>query len=75
MQVLVVDDSSVYRKVLSEIFSEFPDVTKVDVAANGKIALDKARSMRPDLISLDVEMPGMDGIRVLEELKSQGAMS
>lgn len=69
LRVLVVDDTIVYRKVVSDILSEIPGVEVVGVAHNGKIALDKIRMLKPDLITLDIEMPVMNGIDTLEAMQ------
>lgn len=68
MKILVVDDAIVYRKIISEILSEIPGVEIVGTASNGKTAIARIASLRPDLITLDIDMPGMDGIEVLEEI-------
>ncbi|THB72560.1 MAG: chemotaxis response regulator protein-glutamate methylesterase [Desulfobulbaceae bacterium] len=69
IKVLVVDDTIVYRKAVSDIINELPNTELVGVAHNGKIALSKIASLKPDLITLDVEMPVMNGIEVLSELQ------
>lgn len=69
LRVLVVDDTIVYRKSVSDIINEIPGVELAGVAHNGKIALDKVVSLKPDLLTLDIEMPVMNGIEVLAELK------
>lgn len=69
LRVLVVDDTIVYRKAVSDIIEEIPGVELVGVAHNGKIALAKIKTLKPDLITLDIEMPVMNGIEVLSELK------
>ncbi len=69
LRVLVVDDTVVYRMIMSEILSEFPDVEVVGTANNGKIALSKIALLKPDLLSLDIEMPEMDGLEVLANMK------
>lgn len=71
LRVIVVDDTIVYRKVVSDILSEIPGIEVVGVAHNGKIALDKIRLLKPDLVTLDIEMPVMNGIDVLETLKRE----
>jgi two-component system chemotaxis response regulator CheB len=68
-RVLIVDDSVVARKVISELLSSDPAVEVAGTAANGKIALSKVRSQRPNLVLLDVEMPVMDGLETLRELR------
>ncbi|MDY6824971.1 MAG: chemotaxis response regulator protein-glutamate methylesterase [Thermodesulfobacteriota bacterium] len=68
LKVLVVDDTIVYRKIISEVLTGFPNVEIVGTANNGKTAVSRIVSLSPDLITLDVDMPGMDGIQVLEEI-------
>lgn len=69
LRVLVVDDSAIYRKAVRELLEKTPDVEVVGVAANGKIALQKIEQLKPDLLTLDIEMPEMDGIEVLKHLQ------
>lgn len=71
IKVLVVDDTIVYRKAVSDVLAEIPGVEVVGVAHNGKIALSKIRSLKPDLLTLDIEMPEMNGIEVLEHLRKE----
>ncbi len=71
LKVLVVDDTIVYRKTVSDIMQELPEVELVGVAHNGKIAMSKIASLKPDLITLDIEMPEMNGLEVLSELQKQ----
>jgi two-component system chemotaxis response regulator CheB len=71
IRVLVVDDTIFYRKVVSDILAEHPDVEVVGTANNGKIALSRIRSLKPDLMTLDVEMPEMNGLELLEEIQKQ----
>ncbi len=66
IKVLVVDDTIVYRKAVSDVLAEIPGVDVVGVAHNGKIAVSKIRTLKPDLLTLDIEMPEMNGIEVLE---------
>ncbi|CAG37373.1 protein-glutamate methylesterase/protein-glutamine glutaminase [Desulfotalea psychrophila] len=69
LRVLVVDDTILYRKIVSDLLREIPGIEVIGVAHNGKIALDKIRLSKPDLITLDIEMPVMNGIELLEHLK------
>ena len=69
IKVLVVDDTIVYRKIISDVLHDMPDVEVVGSANNGKIALSRIKSLKPDLVTLDIEMPVMSGIEVLEHLK------
>ncbi len=70
VKVLVVDDTIVYRKIVSDVLSALPGVEVLGTANNGKVALSKIQSLKPDLVTLDIEMPVMSGIEVLEQLKS-----
>lgn len=69
LRVLVVDDTIVYRKAVSDIINEIPGVELAGVAHNGKIALSKIKLLKPDILTLDIEMPEMNGIEVLGELR------
>ena len=69
LRVLVVDDTIVYRKAISDIIEEIPGVELVGVAHNGQIALAKIKTLKPDLLTLDIEMPQMNGIEVLAEIQ------
>ncbi len=71
LKVLIVDDSVVFRKVLNEALSKHRGITVVGTAVNGKDALRKIRSLRPDLAILDVEMPVLDGLQTLDQIKRQ----
>jgi len=69
LRVLVVDDTIVYRKAISDIIEEMPGVELAGVAHNGKIALSKIKLLKPDILTLDIEMPQMNGIEVLTEIQ------
>ena len=69
LRVLVVDDTIVYRKAVSDIIAEIPGAELAGVAHNGKIALSKIQTLKPDILTLDIEMPEMNGIEVLAELQ------
>lgn len=71
LRILVVDDTIVYRKAISDIIEEIPGVELAGVAHNGKIALSKISILKPDILTLDIEMPQMNGIEVLEEIQRQ----
>jgi len=68
IKVLVVDDSAFMRKVVSEMLEEADDIVVTDKARNGIDALRKIESNEPDVITLDVEMPKMDGLEFLQKL-------
>ncbi|WP_300464296.1 chemotaxis response regulator protein-glutamate methylesterase [Desulfobacula sp.] len=69
IRALVVDDTIVYRKIVGDILKAIPGVEVVGTANNGRIALSKMAALKPDLITLDIEMPEMNGIQVLQALK------
>lgn len=69
IRVLIVDDSTVIRRVLSDALSADPAIEIAGIAANGKIALSKIPMLNPDLITLDIEMPEMDGLTTLVEIR------
>ena len=62
VKVLVVDDSGFFRRRVSEILSSDPNITVVGTATNGREAIDQALALKPDVITMDYEMPLMDGI-------------
>jgi two-component system, chemotaxis family, protein-glutamate methylesterase/glutaminase len=69
IRILVVDDSVIVRKTLSLILSREPDMEVVGAARNGKEALEMVSRGRPDVVLLDVIMPGMNGLETLERLR------
>ncbi|WP_199193269.1 chemotaxis response regulator protein-glutamate methylesterase [Blastopirellula marina] len=71
MRVLIVDDSTLFRKVVRDALAVCPGVEVVGVASDGKTALEKIDYYRPDLVTLDVEMPVLNGIEVLRELQTR----
>jgi two-component system, chemotaxis family, protein-glutamate methylesterase/glutaminase len=66
LRALVVDDTVLYRKTISDILSEISYVEVIGSAPNGKIAISKILSLKPDILTLDIEMPEMNGLEVLE---------
>ncbi|MBB1361879.1 chemotaxis response regulator protein-glutamate methylesterase [Shewanella sp. SR44-4] len=68
IKVLVVDDSSFFRRRVSEIVNQDPDLEVVAVAVNGKEAVDMAAKLKPQVITMDIEMPVMDGITAVREI-------
>ena len=69
IRILVVDDSVVIRKLLADTLSGDPALVVVGVASDGRIALSKIALLKPDLVTLDVEMPVMDGLETLVALR------
>jgi len=68
IKVLVVDDSAFMRKIISDILESDEGIKVIDTARNGYEAVEKAKNFNPDVITLDVEMPVMDGLACLKEL-------
>lgn len=71
-RVLVVDDASIFRRAISAALTGLPDVEVVGVASNGQLALERLSALRPDVMTLDVEMPVMNGIEVLDAMRKRG---
>lgn len=67
-RVLVVDDSPLIRALISDLLEEETDIEVVGTAADGMEAVRLARSLKPDVITLDVQMPKMDGLQTLEKI-------
>lgn len=68
IRVLIVDDSALMRQVLAELLSKDPDIEVVGSAPDPFIAREKIKTLNPDVLTLDVEMPKMDGLTFLEKL-------
>ncbi len=68
IRVLVVDDSAFVRQALTRMLSGDPDIEVVGHAQDGRDGLEKARLLKPDVVTLDVQMPRMGGLEALEEL-------
>lgn len=69
LRVLVVDDSVVIRRIVTMVLTEDPDITVVGSAPNGKAALEKVDQLVPDAMTLDVEMPIMDGVTAVRHIR------
>lgn len=74
IKVLVVDDSAFMRKAIREILESDPDIEVIDVARNGLEAVDKVKSLNPDVITLDINMPIMDGKEALERIMEENPL-
>jgi len=72
VRVLVVDDSVVVRRLVSDALSQAPGIEVVGVAANGRLAQAKVAQLRPDAVTMDIEMPEMNGIEAVRELRRSG---
>jgi two-component system chemotaxis response regulator CheB len=74
IKVLIVDDSAVVRRILSQELSKHPNIEIVGTAPDPFVARDKILSLKPDVLTLDVEMPRMDGITFLRKLMKSHPM-
>ena len=72
IKVLIIDDSGLVRVALSRILQQDDQVEVVGKARDGRQGLAMAEELEPDIITLDVNMPGMDGLEVLDKLKERG---
>jgi two-component system chemotaxis response regulator CheB len=69
IRVLIVDDAVVVRQILTGLLASDPEIEVAGTAANGRIAMAKIPQLNPDVITLDVEMPEMDGLQTLREIR------
>lgn len=67
-KVLVVDDSAFMRKLITDILNSHPEIEVVGIARNGKDAIEKVKTLSPDVVTMDIEMPVMDGLEALKEI-------
>lgn len=71
VRVLIVDDSAVIRRVLREALASDAMVEVAGIAADGLSALKRIEETKPDLVTLDVELPGMSGLETLKEIRAR----
>ena len=71
IRVLIVDDSAVVRSTLSDVLSSDPEIEVIGTAGDPYVAADRMREQTPDVITLDIEMPRMDGLTFLQKIMSQ----
>jgi len=74
IRVLIVDDSGFFRRRLTEILNSDPQIEVIEAAVDGKDAVEKARVCRPDVITMDIEMPLMNGIDATREILKERAV-
>jgi two-component system chemotaxis response regulator CheB len=68
VRVLIVDESAVMRQLLSSMLAADPGIEVVGTASDPFVARDRIKALNPDVITLDVEMPGMDGVTFLRKI-------
>ncbi len=71
IRVLTVDDSTVVRRILADVLGSDPQIEVAGSAPNGRVALAKLPQLNPDAVTIDIEMPEMDGLQTLRELRKQ----
>ena len=71
IRVLVVDDSAFVRRAIIRMFEQSPDIQVIDVAADGVMAVELVKKLRPDVVTLDVQMPVLDGLSALERIMKE----
>src|SRR5579871_104531 len=71
IRVLIVDDSAVVRQTLSSLLSSDPEIEVIATAADPFVAADRMEAETPDVITLDIEMPRMDGLTFLKKIMTQ----
>ena len=71
IRVMVVDDSPLVRKIASDFLNKSPDIEVVATAANAEFALQKIPKIKPDVITMDIEMPGMGGLKAIKRIMSE----
>ena len=71
IRILLADDHRILREGLRSLLAQHPDITVVGEASNGEAAVALARELRPDLVIMDVVMPGMDGISATRQIRAE----
>lgn len=74
IKVLVVDDSRVITKIVTRILEKDPGIQVIDTASNGLEAIEKVQKLKPDVVTLDIEMPVMNGLEALKAIMAQNPL-
>ncbi|MFC2102082.1 response regulator transcription factor [Bacteroidota bacterium] len=72
MKIVIADDSALLRARIKELIEDYPELECIGEAQNGNDAIQVIRDSNPDLVLLDIRMPGLSGIEVLKLIKSEG---
>ncbi len=73
-RILICDDSLSYRTALRWFIEHDPDLRVVDAVATGEEAVQRTTRLRPDLVVMDLELPGMDGVSTVEKIMADGSV-
>lgn len=71
IRVLIVDDSAFVRRAIIRMFEQSSEIQIIDVASDGEMAIDLVKKLRPDVVTLDVQMPVLDGLQALERIMNE----
>ncbi len=71
IKVLVVDDSPLVRKIASDILNSDPEIEVIATASNAEFAINKVKKLKPDVVTMDIEMPGMGGLKAIQKIMSE----
>ncbi|MFT5117457.1 MAG: two-component system chemotaxis response regulator CheB, partial [Kiritimatiellia bacterium] len=74
LNVLIVDDSTFIQRVLKEIINDHPQLNVIGIASNGSEAVEKVKSLKPDLVTMDYEMPMMDGVTAVRIIMAENPL-
>ncbi len=72
--ILIVDDSSFFQRQLKNIIDQHPDLNVIGVANNGREAIEKVKSLKPDIVTMDYEMPMMDGVSAVRTIMAENPL-